>query len=322
VKLLPNVLRAKGAILFSRGHNQEGLALNKHALELALEHDVHEDAMTGYFILSDRCFSADRYQDALAYLDESLAVARRIGDRPREWAVLAERTYPLLLLGRWDEVIATREEFGEEQVNAGGVVLSLLQAGVEVYSHRGDFEEARRLLTLFARLEDSTDLQDLGCYFSATAVLSRAEGRHDDALAAGVRTLDAAPVFGLSFQSVKHGLVDAVEAALALGNSEKAEELLAIVERLPPGQKPPYLDAHAKRIRSRMSGDPAGLEAAARLFRERAIPFWVGVTTLEHAELTGSGESRSEALRIFEQLGARPWIERAAEADVKAEIAG
>jgi tetratricopeptide (TPR) repeat protein len=322
VKLLPFILRAKGAVLHSRGHREEGFALTKHALELALEHEVHEEAMTCYFILSDRCFHLDRYEDALGYLDESLAVARKIGDRSREYAVFAERTYPLLMLGRWDEVITTREEFTEEQINSGGVVLSLLQAGVEVYSQRGDLDEARRLLSLFSRLADSPDLQDLGCYYASTAVLRRAEGRLEEALEAGVRTLDSAPIFGLSFQSPKHGLVDAVEAAAALGDTVKADELLAVVENLPLGQKPPYLDAHAKRIRSRMSGDAAGLEAAARLFRERAIPFWVGVTSLEHAELTGREESRSEALRIFEQLGARPWIERAAEAGVKAEVAG
>ena len=323
VRVLPLVIRAKGAVLHSRGHREEGFALTKHALELALEHEVHEDAMTCYFILSDRCFHLDRYDDALGYLDESLAVARKIGDRSREWAVFAERTYPLLMLGRWDEVTAIREEFTEEQINAGGVVLSLLQSGVEVYSHRGELDEARRLLSLFSRLADSPDLQDLGCYYAATAVLRRAEGRLEEAVAAGVRTLESVPVFGLSFQSPKHGLVDAVEAALALGDSARAEELLALVEDLPPGQRPPYLDAHAKRIRSRMSADAAGFEAAARLFRERSIPFWVGVTSLEHAELTGSDESRAEALEIFERLGARPWIERAAAAvPVEAEVAG
>src|SRR5207248_11314401 len=115
-KPLAVALRAKGAVAYSRGHNEEAHALQKHALEVALEHDLVDDASTSYFILSDRCFRLDRYADALTYLEESLALSRRVGSRPWEWAVLAERTYPLWMLGRWDETIATSEDFGEEQV--------------------------------------------------------------------------------------------------------------------------------------------------------------------------------------------------------------
>ena len=87
-------LRAKGAVVYSRGHAEEAFALTKHALEVALAHDLAEDASTSYFILSDRCFRTDRYTDALAYLDESLALARKLGSRPLEWAVLSERDLP------------------------------------------------------------------------------------------------------------------------------------------------------------------------------------------------------------------------------------
>ena len=107
-------------MLFSRGHPQQALALIKHALEVALEHDLLEDASTCYFLLSDSCFRFDRYADALRYLDESLALARRLGSRPYEWATIAERTYPLLMTGRWDEVLATTDSFTEEQVASGG----------------------------------------------------------------------------------------------------------------------------------------------------------------------------------------------------------
>ncbi|MDP9227349.1 MAG: hypothetical protein M3P18_26585, partial [Actinomycetota bacterium] len=52
-------------------------------------------------------------------------------------------------------------------------------------------------------------------------------------------------------------------------------------------------------------------ELAARLFRELEIPFSLGGTLLDHAELTGSEASRAEAREIFERLGASPWFERA-----------
>ena len=310
-KPLVAALRAKAAVAFSRGHQEEALALHKHGLELALEHGMHEDASTFYFLLSDGSFREDRYRDALGYLEESLALSRRMGNRPWEWSVLAERTYPLWMLGRWDEVLATRADFGEEEINAGGVVLSLLQAGVDVYAQRGELDEARRLYGLFARLEGSTDIQDQGAYATATATLRRAEGRLEEALAAGSATIAVAEVLGPSFQAVKHGVVDALEAALALGETAKAEELLAFVDAIAPARRSPLLEIQVQRLRARTAGDADGLDAAAARFRELEIPFWLAVTLLEHADLTGDEATRSEARGIFEQLGARPWLERA-----------
>src|SRR5207302_1535516 len=146
------------------------------------------------------------------------------------------------MLGEWDEVIATREGFDEEMVNAGGVVLSLVQAGVDVYVQRGELDAARELYALFARLEQSSDLQDRGTYLAATASLRRAEGRLEEALAAGTASIEVAEVFGASFQGVKHPVVDGIEAALALGDTEKADELFAFVDGLPPAARSPYLD--------------------------------------------------------------------------------
>jgi len=248
-------LRAKGAVSFSRGHSEESFALIKHSLEVALEHDLAEHASTCYFLLSDGCFRRDRYTDALAYLEESLALARRMGSRPFEWAVLAERTYPLFMTGRWDEVVATTDEFTQEQVDAGGVVLSLLQSGVEVHVHRGELDEARRIFSLFSRLEGSTDLQDRCAYLAATATLGRAEGRLEEALAAGTATIETAPTLGGSFQDIKHGVIDALEAALALGDSAKAQELLEYIDGLAPGTRSVSRGARASPPCSDGAGD-------------------------------------------------------------------
>jgi len=106
-------------------------------------------------------------------------------------------------------------------------------------------------------------------------------------------------------------VVDALEAALALGDSASAQALLAFIDGLSPGTRPPYLEAQAHRFRARMAGDAVGSELAVRLFRDLEIPFMLGVTLLEHAELTGSETSRAEAREIFERLGASPWLERA-----------
>jgi class 3 adenylate cyclase/tetratricopeptide (TPR) repeat protein len=310
-KPLVVALRAKSAVVHSRGHGEEAVALITRALEIALDHDYADDAATCYLILSDRFFRLDRYRDALANLEPALALARKVGSRPHEWGILSERTYPLWMLGRWDEVVATRRDFGEEQINSGGVILSLLQAGVEVFAQRGELDEARRLHAAFARTEHSSDLQDRCAYLAVTAALRRAEDRLEEAIAAGAATIEMAEVFGPTFQGVKHGVVDALEAALALGDHAKADELFAFVDGVRPGNLSPYLAASVARLRARLAGDAAGLQAAAARFEELEAPFPRAVALLEHAELTGSESSRDEAVEIYERLEAAPWLERA-----------
>jgi len=170
---------------------------------------------------------------------------------------------------------------------------------------------------MFSRLEESTDVQERSCYLCSRASLRRAEGRPQEALADGEATIELGRTLGIAAQAVKQGLVEALEAAFALGEAAKIEELLTSIETVPAGSRPPYLDAQARRFRARLAGDGAGYEAAAEQFRELGIPFWLAVTQLEHAEwLVGQGQPSqaeprfAEAIEIFERLDARPWLER------------
>ncbi len=303
---LVTALRAKSAVAESKGHSQESEALQKQALQLALRHDLAELASSCYFVISDQCFRRDAYPAALGYLDEALTLVRKLGNRPWEWSVLAERTYPLFMLGRWDEVTSIAGDFTQEQIDAGGVVLSVLQSGVEIHIQRGQLQEANRVFSMFSRLDGSTDVQDRSVFLASRAALHRAEGRLRDALSGGEATVETAHTLGFPFQAVKWGLVEALEAAFALGESARLEELLAIVESIPAGSRPPYLDAQARRFRARLTGDAAGFRAAAAGFRALEIPFWLGVTLLELGDEAGLAEARE----IFERLGATPWLER------------
>ena len=303
-------LGAKAWVAHSRGHMEETLALFKQELAIALEHDLFEDAGSAYFLLSDHSFHRDRYEDALAYLDDALALARRLGNRPNEWSILSERTYALYMLGRWDEALAVMHELTDEQARAGGMYLSLLTGPLEIHLHRGDVVEAQRLVSHFSSLGDSTDVQERVCYFGAAAAIARAESRTRDALDAGLHFEEGLQTHGISHQAVEQGLVEALDAALSLGDRSKAEDLLGQLEAIPPGRRPPFLDAHRHRFRGRLAADPARIEAAAQRFREIGIPFWLAVTLLEQAELTGDEWLLDEAREIFEDLRATPWLER------------
>jgi class 3 adenylate cyclase/tetratricopeptide (TPR) repeat protein len=314
-------LRAKAAVAYSRGHAEEAGAYTRKALELALEHDLSQHAAVAYFILSDAEFRRDRYEVALAYLDDSLVYARKLGNRPYEWGTLAEMTYPLYMLGRWDEALSTLADPTEEQTRSGGVLLSLMAAVLEIHLERGRLEDARRIFGLFAHLEESTDVQDRSSYLAARASLHRVDGRYQDVLADAEAAIEAASTLGWGAQATEQAFVAALEAALALGDLAKVRELISFVEEAPPGRRAPFLEAQAQRFRARLDGDEAAYAAAEAIFAERELPFWLSVVQLEHAELLlehgrdgDAAELLDEARQTFERLEATPWLERVAKA--------
>jgi class 3 adenylate cyclase/tetratricopeptide (TPR) repeat protein len=308
---LVHALMRKSFLPETRGHPHESLALREHALQLAREYDLAEYRGRIAIQLSDRCFSRDRYHEALPYLEESAESARRVGHRPGEWSAVAEMTYPYFMLGRWDEVLRTRSELTQEQVESGGLLLSLVQTGVAVHLNRGEIDAARELLGLFSWLEHSSELQGSTMFLLCTTGLRRAEGRQRDAFDAALAAIEFVDRLGANFQTMKHAFVDALELALELGDVQKADELFAFADSIAPGHRTPFVDTHVRRLRARVTGDAPGLAAAAERFAELELPFYRAITLLELAELTGDGEARSRARETFEQLRARPWIERA-----------
>jgi hypothetical protein len=256
------------------------------------------------------------------HLEQATALARMIGSRPHEWFALSESTYPLYMLGRWDEAMAVYRELPEEHLPTGGTLLSPLSSILEIHVHRGNLEEARRLLGIYTRLETSADVQEQAGFAAASACMLHAEGRQAEAVASGERTIEFATTLGIDGQDAKMGFVWAIEAALALGDRDKVDELAAKIDAIPPGLLPPSLAAYAHRVRARVAdlADQALAHHAAATagYRQLGLRFWVAVSQLEHAETLGH-EGRvadaepllREARAVFEELGARPWLERA-----------
>ena len=267
-------------------------------------------------------FQRDRYEAALAYLQADLAIVRRRGSRPGEWSVLAERTYPLYMLGRWDEALATAAEVPEEKLSAA-LTMSLLASRLEIQVHRGDPAEARRLLSLFEHLAQATDVQDRGGVPGRHAAVLRAEGRLAEALAAGVEAAEVSrELFGISTQTVKQGLVEAIEAALGLGRAGARRRARGDDRAIPPGLQPPYLAAQADRFRALLAGADEAADERVRGRRRQASArsassFWLAVTLARArrmARRAGAADEAApllaEAREIFERLEATPWLDR------------
>ncbi len=304
------------AVALSAGRPEEGLALMRHALRHALENDVSELVGLAQLNLADLCCTLDRYGEALDHHHEALALGRRIGDRRRAMFTLSELSYAFTMLGRWDEALAVCDEIPDE-VRSTGNLVSLTTGVLEIHLHQGRLGDAETLLGIWSEREATSEVQTRACLAGARAGILFTGGRHAHALEAGVEAADLALQLGYGQQGVKQGFVWAVDAALALGDDAQANQLLGRVESLPPGLRPPFLEAHAHRFRARMSGDEVGFKAAAGGFREYGFAFWLAVTELEHGEwLAANGRSAdatpllAEAREIFERLGAAPWLDR------------
>jgi tetratricopeptide (TPR) repeat protein len=324
-EIVAEALNTKAVVMVMRGRPVEAGALFRQALKVALDHDKPSAALRVYFNLSDSVGHQDRYDEAAELAEEGLALARRVGNRYWEWSFLGV-AYPLFGLGRWDEALEREHGLPEGDWSQARIAFAtLLTTTVAIRVNRGQLEEARQSAPILVELEGSADLQERSVAYLAEATLLLAEGRSAEAGVAAEAALELREQIGITHEIVKESLVVALEAAFALDDAERAERLLAIVDTLPPGRSTRFLEAQAARFRARLASrdDTEGaadalFSDAAGTFREIGLVFYLAVTLFEHAEWLASQQREadaepllSEARAIFEQLDARPWLERA-----------
>ena len=327
-------LNTKAIMLVSHRRGMEGLALLQHSLDVALEHDKPSAALRAYYNLADTLGQFDRYEDAEARVHEGLALARRVGNRSWELQFLGQ-TYSLFALGKWDELKSMVRLLPQEHwIAARQAYGTAVSVGVIVSVHRGELHEAERVISMLAEFEFSGDAQERNSHGSGKSCLLLARGDAGDALRVAESVLETASEVGFAQEYVKESFVVALEAALGLGDLDKARELLELIDGLLPGQLPHFLQAQSLRFRARLAGVAGDSASADRLFRqttglfrELAMPFYLAASMLEYAEwLERQGRQGdatplvSEAREIFERLGAAPWLERAERISVAAQM--
>jgi class 3 adenylate cyclase/tetratricopeptide (TPR) repeat protein len=321
-EVLAEAMDSAGVIMTFGSRLEQAQALIKRALELALEHELPAAALRAFNNLGDVLNRRDRCDEAADQLEQGIAYARRVGDRQFEQILLGELSWSLALAGRWAEAIALLNQVPEERLVESSP--TFLGALPEPLVAQGRLEEARHLLALHARHETSAAFQERESYRAAEAVVLRAEGKERQALVAAEEALTMAVGDRPADQTVKVSFPQAVEAALALGDRDRAEHVLETIEALPPGILAPSLRAHAARYRARLAaqdGERSKAEhrfaTAAAIFREYGMPFWLAITLTEHGEWLVT-EARAEdaepmlaeARATFERLEAKPWLER------------
>jgi predicted ATPase/class 3 adenylate cyclase len=326
-EIYAQALSSRGVALITIGRFDEAETMQRRSLQVALDQGLTLAAVRGYNNLSSVLEARERFDDMLVVLDEAIAFARRTGARSLELALLTASVSVLVELGRWDEALErAREAEAAEELASLEWAASGLMAVVPLHIRRGDQEAAVRVLESMGKLADSSNREIRCIYIAIRSEWLLSQGKASEALAEASEALSEKDTLGLSHVGVKRGLVVAVESALALGDASKAEELLGVVERARPGEVSPYLRGNAARLAARVAalqGLPdasvePGFAAAEREFRERGVPWELGLALLDHAEWLAeterpveASEMAAQALAVFEQLGARPWIERA-----------
>jgi len=328
---LPHVfveaLTSKSVVLHhGQGRLLEARIQLQAALDLAHAEQLYASELRAGNNLISILECTDRCVEALELDERLLALARRRGDRRWESLLRTGSLGMLFLLGRWDEALAIAAE--EEPLVVGEFAKAQLVAATMIHCERGQLAAADSLLAIAETVRDSDVPQLRAVYAAIEARLLRAHGRPAEGLAAAERALALLDELTITDPNIKAALVEAVESALALGDLERAEQLLTIPATLDPGELTPLLQAQASRLRARLDTARDNhdrveetFRTAATLFREFDLAFHLAVTQLEHAEwLTRQNRAEdaqpllAEARDTFEQLQATPWLVRTTQA--------
>jgi tetratricopeptide (TPR) repeat protein len=302
------------------------LGILRHGLEVALEHDLTEATLRGYFNLSFLLGGRDRWADANSADEAGRELARRRGNRQWEESFESHLRGNGFMLGDWDATdlpVAQLAETGWDAL-VWSVRLDYTGATVVLNVERAKLETARAIME-HVPTEERAETQERGSILLARGAVARGERRHEDALRLAVEAAAIGGTVGNFHPIFKQAIAAVLDAAVELGEPERADPVFDRIRRLSPGERAPFVDAQLARYdahRAAAAGDvdeaDRRFRSATELLREVGARFYLAVALLEHGELLAPERSEEaepllvEASLTFERLEAAPWVERAA----------
>jgi class 3 adenylate cyclase/predicted ATPase len=316
-------LTSKSLVLLNEGRLLEARLLLEGAVERARVSD-HPGWWRPANNLATVLFYSDHFNEALELIDDVAAQARQRGDWEMVAVTIGGSLIVLSVLGRWNEALDRAAELRE--MKASPFARSELAETIPILCEQGRLDEAEVVLVDNEWQRDDEDAQLGSSYAVVEAHYLRARNRPAEALAAAERGLLYRE--GLGAANMKRTYVQALEAALELGDLSRAGELIAEIDALQPGERMPFLEAQRARLGARLAvharnddGVERAFLKAERLFAEHGMVFDLAVAQFEHAEwLNAHGRNEdaapllAQAVETFERLEAMPWLARVAAA--------
>ena len=317
--VLSHALNTKSLVLNVRGRPEEARALLRHALTVAQDVGDSQAIMRAYYNLY-----LEPLDEVLDHARRGLDMARRLGHRQWELNFLGRLVGCHWLRGEWSEAAAVAEPLLDPaNWQAGSFAISrVLPSLVHLHLNRGERETAERLLEIRREAASSAGLLERADYLTALAMATRTAGDLETARRAREEIVPILGRMGIYHETTREAAAEAVEICIASGELDLARELL---HRFRAVVSPPnYLRPHLARLEAKLAA-AAGerdeveerFERAVGMLREAESRFVLAVALLDFGDwLVGEGRAEeagpmlAEAREIFEQLAARPWLER------------
>jgi DNA-binding CsgD family transcriptional regulator len=272
---------------------------------------------------------SDDLETARPVLTGELERVRRIGNEPGLFHLLLRVVDLELRAGRWSEALrAAREAHALARQGGGdfeeattGTALGL------VLAHLGDLEEGRSLAKSAYEVGDGRGHR--GIAIRAAGVLGFVEleaGDSERALEWLTPARHELRRMGIGELSVSSVVQNEIEALVALGRLDEAEDVIAFVAEKGRPAARSWHEVVAERGRALVASARGDLDAAREHLRtafaahERLPqPFELGRTLLAQGTIerrakrrAAARQSLTQALELFDELGAARWSERAA----------
>jgi class 3 adenylate cyclase/tetratricopeptide (TPR) repeat protein len=323
---LARSLIEKGTLLGFAGRTEEARMHFEGAAAVARRGAVTRSEMNAEANLADLCMTQD-LPGAEAHCEAALALARRRGARDNEVFTAGNLMYVLTITGRFDEAFRLGTELlpvAGEQLRSSRQLHARLAVLEALF---GRVESAQEHLAACQVWNETDDIQDRASHSAVRAAVALARNNYQEALEAASRTVDEAlgGSVQLAHEAVRQAFPDALDAALAIPELERADRLVELVAARPPGELPPYLTAQVARYRALVAaargdggGVEEGLKAAEATFRELGYPYWEARARLDRAEwlarqgrMDESAMLAGQAAACFEMAGTAPMLDRA-----------
>jgi class 3 adenylate cyclase/tetratricopeptide (TPR) repeat protein len=322
--VLGPALMLRSMRLADLGRRIEAQAIMALAIDVLHEHELGADEAVALANLG-WLRAPDDLPGALEANERALVLVRRLGMRRQEVFIMVSIAMIKLDAGAWDEA----EDLAQAAVDLmpqGQLMPSLNLAHVllsQLAALRGDVAGARAHLALLAAMAASDDTQDRIHAGVAAAATASSAGDHDHALTlARASTFEAMHLMGPASDLFRVSWTYAIEAALAADNLDAADELLALVTDIPPGQLAPFLRAQLPRCRAlvaaRRDEDPTvvrtDLLASVDALAELGYSYWHARAQLDLAQeidradedrhgISDSQDIRAQAEATLDRLG-------------------